>query len=143
MYWYRSKLHKVKSLIPYSFHLYKRCRNYNHHHNYLGGFYIVRVYVNVRTYYSSYKYWYLPYSYLCRNYTFTLYVSPDRHRRTAFINNYPKHLTGICIAELIVSWWVRNCSLFKKSEVRCRFDRIPYLVTTLSQTDLVFSNLHF
>ena len=33
----------------------------------LGEFYIVRVYVNVRTYHSSYKYWYLPSQHLCRN----------------------------------------------------------------------------
>jgi len=107
----------------------------------LGGFYIVRVYVNFRTYYSSYKYWYLPSSHLCKNYTFTLYVSPDSYRRTAFINNYPKHLRGICIAELIVSLWVRNCSPFKKSEVNCRFDRIPHFFTTLSQINFVLSNL--
>jgi hypothetical protein len=88
----------------------------------LDGFYFIRVYVNVRTYYN---YWYLPSSHLCRNYAFILYVSPDSYRRTAFINNYPKHLIRICIAELIVSWWVRNFSPFEKSEVHCRFDRIP------------------
>ena len=56
-----------------------------------------------------------------------------------FINNYPKHLTGICIAELIISLWVRNCSPFKKSEIHCRLDRIPYFVTTLSQINLVLT----